>query len=495
MGIDSNRLISFENDAQIKCDKRIGYLPRLATELQLFLNDQFRNDRIQEKDLFNDDEMSQYRKHIDAVKILASSEFFNLTLKDDATLKEELSYFKKLADIIPCVITTNYDTFLEEHVLEGKFNVYSRVSDYYLSNSQGIGEVYKIHGTCKDPSTIIINEDDYLNFNDNSKIVSAKLLSTLCDYPMIILGYSLDDPDVKNILDDLVSSLENDKLREIEKNIIYVSYDPRMTGFVRETINFDNRGKRLSISSIRTNNFGAIFKELSCMEASISPSTVRKIRQVVKKIIISGKSTGERYKTIGIDDITNEDADKLVVVITDKNNARVLDEIPIYSTETMVSSILDGNSKFDPNAVVDYFLRSKRFKKTEYVPIFHFIISAEYDIDNPTEYLKQFIDKKREQFSEKLKNFKMPTSLSNTTLSSYDDMANHLNDFSEEQKPIAIMYHFDSGVLSEEEAMALLKVLRSQWNKGEFIKNDMCNSYFNCALTFISFKKLGMMKR
>lgn len=292
MGINKNRLISFENDARIKCDKKIGHMPMLATELQLFLNDQFKNDRLKEVDVFSKEELLQYEKHIDAVKILAASEFNDLRLKEDAALKEELTLFKKLADIVPCVITTNYDTFIEKCVFENKFKVYSRVSDYYLSSSQGIGEIYKIHGTCTDPSTIIINQDDYINFDENSKIVSAKILSTLCDYPMVILGYSLDDSDVKNILNDLVSSLDEDKLREIEKNIIYVSYEHGRTGFIRETVNFDNKGKRLSISSVRTDNFGAIFKELTSMEASISPSTVRKIRQVVKKIVISGESTG-----------------------------------------------------------------------------------------------------------------------------------------------------------------------------------------------------------
>lgn len=131
-----------------------------------------------------------------------------------------------MVEIIPCVITTNYDSILEHDIFEDRFKVYSRVSDYYLSGSQGIGEIFKIHGTCEDPATMILNQDDYIHLDNESKIVTAKILSVLCDYPMLIMGYSLEDADIKGILDDLISSLDDEKLREVEKNIIYVGYSP-----------------------------------------------------------------------------------------------------------------------------------------------------------------------------------------------------------------------------------------------------------------------------
>ena len=64
-----------------------------------------------------------------------------------------------------------------------------------------------------------MTEEDYERFNKRASIVSAKILSILCDYPMIILGYSIEDDDVKGILSDLMSSLDDDKLRELERNI------------------------------------------------------------------------------------------------------------------------------------------------------------------------------------------------------------------------------------------------------------------------------------
>ncbi|WP_406946558.1 SIR2 family protein [Lactiplantibacillus plantarum] len=51
----------------------------------------------------------------------------------------------------------------------------------------------KIHGSVTDPKTIVINSNDYNKYDENSILLSAKILSSMIDSPIIFLGYSLTD--------------------------------------------------------------------------------------------------------------------------------------------------------------------------------------------------------------------------------------------------------------------------------------------------------------
>lgn len=44
----------------------------------------------------------------------------------------------------------------------------------YFSTIQGIAEIYKIHGSLEVPDSIVINEQDYLQFQENSSYLAAK---------------------------------------------------------------------------------------------------------------------------------------------------------------------------------------------------------------------------------------------------------------------------------------------------------------------------------
>lgn len=495
IGINEGVFIALRHQAKANRKKDIGEMPRLATELQIYFNNEIIKGNAEPKKIFNKDEYALFVNGIDPIKIMASSALKNLKLSDDVSLQEEIQILKKLVDVIPCVVTTNFDCLLEENIFDNKFCVFSKVSDYYFSKAQGIGEVFKIHGTVTNPGSIIINEEDYLELKDNSKIVSAKLLSTLCDYPMIIMGYSLDDTDVKDILNDLISSLDDEKLREIETNIIYISYTPGEKGFVKLTSNFAYKEKRLAITSIKTDNLKAIYQELSEMTPSTSPSKLRKIRQLVTQIVIGDKSTDSKYMTIGIDDITDENSDKLVVAITDKSIVKSLQEIPIIRTDNMVQDILSGNSNYDSDAIVVYFLNSKHLHKNEYVPIFHFLRDSKTDKGKDSKYLKKFIAAKKTQFAERMRTLRSLAIIRAKNVDSLDGVYDVMNSVRDDLKPLVIMYYYDQGVIAEPEALRLLRELDKKWKQSPPTSSrGLCDSYFKCAISYLAFKAMGFEK-
>ncbi len=314
IGIDNNTYLAYlagATDSENYVD-----LPTVASEIKDQLIKRIKNGQLNPSTLYTEKELELYNGKIDPFKIIVASLCKNENIKNDVELLEELDSFKKLKSIIPGIITTNYDRFLEKNIFTD-FKVYSDVSDYYFTDSEGIGEIYKIHGTANMPNSIIITNNDYEMFDKKSKLVTSKILSMMCDYPLVILGYSLDDDNVKKMINDLMSSLDKTKIQEIEKNIIYVEYLEGESDIKRKSGYFDYEGKRMSISTICTDNFKGIFDEVGTMTPSMSPLAIRKARQMVRKIVLS-EDCSNHISFIGIDRIDDISADKIVIAFADK---------------------------------------------------------------------------------------------------------------------------------------------------------------------------------
>ena len=488
MGISKSRMIAFEEKAKVECDSEFGHLPMLATILAEQFRSKIIDGGIEPSEILSKDEMSEFNQgRADAIKIMAASQFLDIEIKDDDRTQREISLLKKLVNVIPCVVTTNYDRMIEDQILGGKFKVYSKVPDYYLSGSQGIGEVYKIHGSCEDPSTMILNQEDYTDLKKRSKIVTAKILSVLCDYPMLIMGYSLEDADVKGILDDLISSLDDDKLKEVERNIVYISYAPGISDFRESTMNVECGGHRMSLKAIETDDFETIFEKIASIQPSESPLRIRKIRQLVKNVAITSSKDSNNVCFLGIDDITEEDSDKLVIGIATEDYMKALTVLPLYTADTMVEEIMSGESKYNPRAVVDFFMTdgSKIFNVNMYVPIFHYIRESDYDVDSGPSFLKKFIERKNVQFTNK---FKLLPNLQHDLKSK--DVRTVVSETSGYLRPIVVMYCFDKDLLDGSSAMEMLREMYTDRDRSDV----NFKSNFKCALTYISFKEIGLRK-
>lgn len=83
------------------------------------------------------------------------------------------------------VITTNYDTFLEDN-FQG-FTKFVGQSQLIFSAIQGIAEIYKIHGSVEYPDSIIINERDYSDF-EKECIFGSKAYDYFYGVPHYIFG-------------------------------------------------------------------------------------------------------------------------------------------------------------------------------------------------------------------------------------------------------------------------------------------------------------------
>jgi hypothetical protein len=448
MGITGRKLKPYKSSA--KEDNDFGYFPKLATELDHFLVRSLKEEIIVPETLFDDEELIQYDHDVNPFKILISSKFRTYRLKEDKDLLSELDSFRKLINTIPSVITTNYDSFLEEKVFNG-YKVYSRISDYYFSDSEGIGEVFKIHGTASEPDGIVITEKDYSNYIKNSKIVTAKILSLLCDYPLLILGYSLEDDDVKQIITDLMGSLNQEKLKQVEQNIVFIKHSEGKMDFKESINSFELGEKRFSLHTVETDNFKQIFDDISMIVPSTTSSQVRRFRQLVKNLVITSDPNQQQLLYIGAVDFDDKDLKDVVLIAADNTQmTRVLSEFT--SCDALVRDVLFNNISMDPNTVLTAFENKKLFKNTEYVPIYPYYSKSAIKTMSPR--LKEYFQSKETQYP--LERIRKEGSQSGIT-----DLS-QLGQVKTYRIPLLIVYLFDKQMITSDQALNELKCRYNQ---------------------------------
>lgn len=152
------------------------------------------------------------------------------------------------------VITTNYDGLIEK-VLPG----YQPILGAGLISAPfaNIGEVYKIHGTVEKPSSLVLTSDDYANFGAKRKYLTAKLLTFFAEHPIVFVGYSVEDANIRRILEDLNEAV--DIKGGIIPNIFFLTRpSEEVPGFEKVLQVAPEKGVR--VNSIEASDFEWVFK-------------------------------------------------------------------------------------------------------------------------------------------------------------------------------------------------------------------------------------------
>lgn len=205
--------------------------------------------------LFTDDEFKEFRDHHSS-ELTGDTSPMKLYAADliDQFVLHENDETKMLAEAgrekIAGVITTNYDSICE--ALFPGFTVYVGESDLLFSDQTYSQEIYKIHGSITRPGNIVLTSADYDEFAQKRKYLSAKLLTLFVEYPVLFLGYSIQDQNIRSILGDICECLPDDKLERIGKRLIFVQH-AQSTSVGDYTMDFN--GKTLPMTRIATDVF------------------------------------------------------------------------------------------------------------------------------------------------------------------------------------------------------------------------------------------------
>jgi SIR2-like domain len=132
---------------------------------------------------------------------------------------------------IPVFITTNYDDFLVRALKRAGKSPYSAMCswsagvdyDHELFDAMaGLRPipaepiVYHLHGSMHTPRSLVITENDYLEFlvkiassqdSEALRIIPSAILSSLTDNPLLFIGYSLQDWTFRVIFHGLLNAI------------------------------------------------------------------------------------------------------------------------------------------------------------------------------------------------------------------------------------------------------------------------------------------------
>jgi hypothetical protein len=137
------------------------------------------------------------------IKYQIAHHVISLTPTDVSGIRDEgmAAEITALQGIRPhAVITTNYDRFLEL-----VFSEYQPVIGQSIIREAPVlfGEIFKIHGCVSDYNSLVFTQQDYDEFMRKKKYLSAKLLTFFSEHPLLFVGYSATDPNIKAILSDI----------------------------------------------------------------------------------------------------------------------------------------------------------------------------------------------------------------------------------------------------------------------------------------------------
>ena len=193
-----------------------GYVyEQIATQLENDFNQYLKKNRHGKFEYINDIFYENMQKgiNISRFKLYLADLLRTAEIKESAL--DEIAELKKARKNISSVITTNYDTMIEQ-----LFSFNPLIGNNILL-SNPYGSVYKIHGCVSQPEKIIITEEDYEEFNCKYELIRAQLLSLFIHNPIIFIGYNIGDKNIKDILRQYFLMLIIIQMRRRKYGIIF----------------------------------------------------------------------------------------------------------------------------------------------------------------------------------------------------------------------------------------------------------------------------------
>lgn len=309
---------------------------------------------------------------------------------------KEIEDLKKIhcEEGIDTVITTNWDDFLEQHIFTS-YQVFKNQDDLLASEHIGIEELYKIHGCITEPESIILTAEDYQNFNKKYAYLSAKLLTSFIEHPIIFLGYSLNDENIREILKNIALCLPNKYMKRLENNLIFVKpiFDETEDKIYKDTLTIDSVSVTRIIVEVK--DYSNIYEAILKYKRRFPLKLVKRMRQVLYDIIIDNNPNNQ----IIAGDIDNLDKMKEADFVVGIGMKERLDNCGISFAERGVTGlnydeilidVMTGETIGNDNIKYAVDLVENKLKSLSYYPIYKYLkIGGYYNIKELDEILNK----------------------------------------------------------------------------------------------------------
>ncbi|WP_295218004.1 SIR2 family protein [uncultured Brevundimonas sp.] len=192
---------------------------------------------------------------------------------------------KLLKSVSPhAIITTNFDPLIDEMFPDYELIVGEKIIPMSMNI---MGELYKIHGSTNDPSSLVLTEQDYQRFTKKRRYISAKMMTYFAEYPVFVFGYGLGDTNVNSIISDLGEALK--ERGGMLDNVCYVEWveDVSKLKSLKEEHAIAVGGdaeSALRLKTIVTDDLSWVFKALNDY-SSPYPVNTKILRQLAARVV------------------------------------------------------------------------------------------------------------------------------------------------------------------------------------------------------------------
>jgi hypothetical protein len=247
------------------------------------------------------------RNNISPFKIEVAAYFArSKNITGQKAIEDELALLKNVSKrSIAGIITTNYDSLLES-IFEN-YRTFVGQQPLLFGETQGVAEIYKIHGCCSQPNSIVLNSEDYQDFQKRNAYLAAKLLTIFVEHPVIFLGYNLGDENIRTILEAIIYCLGPQNLGKLKQRLIFVEYTPDDLPepvVATHSIQFEGSSRALELTKIRLNGFLPLYRVLQSKKYQYNPRLLRQLKRDIYHLA----ATNEKVEGFHIKDMDDDAA-------------------------------------------------------------------------------------------------------------------------------------------------------------------------------------------
>ncbi len=303
---------------------------------------------------------------------------------------EELHCLKELD--IDGIITTNWDLLPE--ILFPDYKVYIGQNQLLFSNPQAIAEIYKIHGCCSDPQSLVLTDNDYSDFNYKNTYLAAKLITLFIEHPIIFIGYSLTDENIQGLLKAISQCIGENNLNKLRNNLIFVQRlkNNEKDGISESSITIDSI--QIPIVSVKTNNFSQVYGAIKEKKRQIPSQLLRLCKEQLYELVQSSNPESKMC-VVDLETIVKKENIEFIVgvgVASEKNkDIADVGYTPIKSVDIFYD-LLYQNRNYDPKLILDSVLLDIG-KNITYLPLFHYLNKLKIVNNNSYEQSNLNLDK------------------------------------------------------------------------------------------------------
>ncbi|GAA4653977.1 hypothetical protein GCM10023142_11150 [Anaerocolumna aminovalerica] len=351
--------------------------PRLATALEKQFCDNYYTSPDFDSKVFTEEENIEILdQHYNPFKYYVAK--YISTIKPDKTLIEyqEISSLSKNQNKIAGIITTNYDTILEN--IFHDFTVMVGQDNLLVSNSFNIFEIYKIHGSIESPDSIVLTDKDYENFESRLKYLSAKLLTLFVEHPIIFIGYGLGDTNIRNLFTEIANCLNNQQLESLKDNFLFItpaidkeeSYSLRDMEFGRNHI---------TMHEFVLKDYSILYNGLSSIQSSLPIKLARTLQDMVCNFVYSANAKN----TVIFGDINSPEIDDgKAAIFFGRSDTISQIGFSYYTIDAILEDVLFDNKPYLTNTklIEQTFKTIRSSAGSTLLPIYKYIKALNYDI-------------------------------------------------------------------------------------------------------------------